>query len=398
VDQNLAMRRMLFTFAGGTGHFLPLVPFARAAENAGHIVAFGAQPGMLATLAEAGFSAWDTGGRTLLETTERTPLLEFDLAREERAVRDGYAGRTARERATKVRQLCESWHSDIVVCDEMDFGALVAAEALGIPYATVITIGSGALVRPELVREPLNALRSEHGLPPDPELTMLRRNLIIYPFPPSFRDPANPLPPNAHAFRTVRADRAANDDSAWIAGLGVRPLVYFTLGTIFNLESGDLFERVLAGLRELPVDVVVTVGRELDPRVLGPQPPNVYVRRYIPQSVLLPHCELVVSHAGSGSVVGALAHGLPMVLLPIGADQPFNAARCEDLHVGRVLNPIEATEEDVQLAVLDVLSDATYRQNARRVEAEIAALPDPEYGVRLLERLAEQSGHIVKPT
>jgi len=384
---------MLFTFAGGTGHFLPLVPFARAAESAGHNVAFGAQPGMMAAVAEAGFSAWDTGGRTLLETTERTPLLEFDLVREERAVRDSYAGTTARERATKVRQLCEAWHPDIVVCDEMDFGALVAAEALGIPYTTVITIGSGALVRLELIREPLNSLRNEHGLPPDPELTMLRRHLVIYPFPPSFRDPAYPLPPNAHAIRAVVAEGASSgDDASWLARRAARPLIYFTLGTIFNLESGDLFERVLAGLRELPLDVVVTVGRELDPQVLGPQPSNVHVRSYIPQSLLLPHCELVVSHAGSGSVVGALAHGLPMVLLPIGADQPFNAARCEDLHVGRVLNALKATSEDVQLAAMAVLGDVTYRQNAKRLQAEIAALPNPEYGVRLFERLAAQSG------
>src|ERR1700681_4226538 len=115
------MRRMLFTFAGGTGHFLPLVPFARVAENEGHIVAFAAQPGMLATVAAAGFSGHDGGGRTLLVTTERTPLLEFDLARELSAIRDGYAGRTSRERATKLRQLCEAWRPDILVCDEMDF-------------------------------------------------------------------------------------------------------------------------------------------------------------------------------------------------------------------------------------------------------------------------------------
>ena len=384
---------MLFTFAGGTGHFLPLVPFARAAENAGHIVAFGAQPGMLATVAEAGFSAHDTGGRTLLETTERTPLLEFDLVREERAVREGFAGRTARERAIKVRLLCEAWHPDILVCDEMDFGALVAAETVGIPYATVICIGSGAFVLPELVRDPLNALRNAHGLPPDPKLSMLRRYLIVSPFPPSFRDPANPLPQNAHAIRTVAAETTVNgDDASWLAGRAGRPLVYFTLGTIFNLESGDLLERVLAGLRELPMEVVVTVGRELDPQVLGPQPSNVYVRSYIPQSLVLPQCQLVVSHAGSGSVVGALAHGLPMVLLPIGADQPFNAARCEDLHVGCVLNAVKATSEDVQLAAMAVLGDVAYRQNAKRLQAEIAALPDPEFGVRLFERLAAQSG------
>jgi UDP:flavonoid glycosyltransferase YjiC (YdhE family) len=383
------MSRMLFTFAGGTGHFLPLVPFARAAERAGHLVAFGAQPGMMATVAEAGFSAYDTGGRTLLVTVERTPLLEYDLTRERRAIRDGFAGRTARERATKVRQLCESWQPDIVVCDEMDFGALLAAEALGIPYATVISIGSGAFFWPQLVGEPINALRKEHGLPPDPDLSMLHRYLTVSPFPPSFRDPSNPLPPNAHSIRTVAADRAVGDEEvSWLAGRAVRPLVYFTLGTIFNLESGDLFERALAGLRELPVDVVVTVGRDLDPQVLGSQPSNVYIRSYIPQSALLPHCDLVVSHAGSGSIAGALANALPMVLLPIGADQPFNAARCNDLHVGRVLNAFEATPEDIRLAAAAVLEDSTYRQNAKRLEAEIASLPDPEHSVRLLERLA----------
>jgi UDP:flavonoid glycosyltransferase YjiC (YdhE family) len=384
---------MLFTFAGGTGHFLPLVPFARAAEDAGHIVAFGAQPGMLATVEGGGFTARDTGGPTLLETTARTALLEFDLAREQRAIRDGYAGSTARDRATKVRRLCEEWHPDILVCDEMDFGAIVAAEAVGVPYATVICIGSGAFAWPELVREPLNALRHEHALPPDPELTMLRRHLILSPFPPSFRDPTNPLPHNARAIRAVAAEGSASTDAApWLTGREARPLVYFTLGTIFNLESGDLFERVLAGLRELSAEVVVTVGREFDPQVLGRQPSTVHVRSYIPQSRLLPHCNLVVSHGGSGSVIGALAHGVPMVLLPIGADQPFNAARCEALHVGRMLNAVEATPEDVYLAALGVLEDASYKQSAKRLEAEIAALPDPEYGVRLLEQLDEQSG------
>jgi len=379
---------MLFTFAGGTGHFLPLVPFARAAVNEGHLVAFAAQPGMLATVAAEGFSGYDGGGRTLLVTTERTPLLEFDLARELSAIRDGYAGRTARQRATKLRQLCEAWRPDILVCDEMDFGALIAAETLGIPHATVITIGSGAFAWPDLLREPLNDIRNEHGLPADPELAMLRRHLILSPFPPSFRDPANPLPPNAHAIRAVAAERAgSDDDEAWLAGRAPRPLIYFTLGTIFNLESGDLFERALKGLRDLPMEIVVTVGRELDPMVLGSQPSNVHVRSYIPQSLLLARCQLVVSHAGSGSVVGALAQGVPMVLLPIGADQPFNAARCDDLHVGRVLNPVITTPEDVRLAALAVLTDATYKQSVMKLKAEIAALPDPQYGVRLLEQL-----------
>jgi MGT family glycosyltransferase len=148
---------------------------------------------------------------------------------------------------------------------------------------------------------------------------------------------------------------------------------------------------VLAGLRELPLNVIATVGREFDPAEFGPQPDNIQIERYIPQSLLLPHCAAVISHGGSGSVIGALAHGLPMVLLPMGADQPHNAARCAALGVARRLDAIEATPETICVAVTAVLAEPGYRQAAERLQAEIAALPEPPYAVRLLERLtAEQ--------
>jgi MGT family glycosyltransferase len=157
---------------------------------------------------------------------------------------------------------------------------------------------------------------------------------------------------------------------------------------VFPLESGDLFARVLAGLGELRVDVVVTVGRDLDPAELGPLPGNVQVERYVPQAELLPRCLAVVSHGGSSSVLGALAHGLPSVLLPLGADQPQNAARCEELGVARVLDAVTATPEAVREAVSAVLSDPAYRSAAELLRDELGALPGPEQAVTLLERLA----------
>jgi UDP:flavonoid glycosyltransferase YjiC (YdhE family) len=190
--------RVLFTFAGGSGHFLPLVPLARAARAAGHAVAFAGQAGMVAAVEAAGFTAFDTGGATLLDQGERGPLLPVDPDREALAVRDGYAGRTARDRALAVIDLCRRWRPDVVVSDEMDFGAVVAAERLGLPHATVLCIASGSLAPPGLVAEPLNRLRAEHGLPPDPDLEMLRRHLVLSPFPPSLRDPAFPLQPTVH--------------------------------------------------------------------------------------------------------------------------------------------------------------------------------------------------------
>ncbi len=90
----------------------------------------------------------------------------------------------------------------------MDFGALVAAERLGLPYATVLVIAVGSFVRPEVVAAPLNELRAEHGLPPDPDLAMLSRYLVLSLVLPGYRDPAFPLPPTAHAIRPPTLDQA----------------------------------------------------------------------------------------------------------------------------------------------------------------------------------------------
>lgn len=140
---------------------------------------------------------------------------------------------------------------------------MVAAERLGLPFASVVTLAAGTFAVPELIGEPLGRLRAEHGLPPDSELAMLSRHLVLAPLPPSYRDPALPLPPTAVSYRpfdTVPARRSG------------APTVYVTLGTVFNLESGDLFSRILAGLVELPLEVVATVGAEIDPEELGPLP------------------------------------------------------------------------------------------------------------------------------
>jgi hypothetical protein len=98
------------------------------------------------------------------------------------------------------------------------------------------------------------------------------------PFPPSLRDPRSALPPTAQVLRHV-ASHPSLDERALpgLAPLADRATVYVTLGTVFNQESGDLFERIVEGVRDLPVNVVATVGRALDPEVLGPQPPKAMV-------------------------------------------------------------------------------------------------------------------------
>ena len=177
---------------------------------------------------------------------------------------------------------------------------------------------------------------------------------------------------------------------SWTRSRNGDPNVYFTLGTQFNVESGDLFSRVVAGLTQLPANVLVTVGHQINPTELGPQPAHVRVERYIRQSEILPHCDAVVFHGGSGTLIGASTYGLPMVLLAMGADQPANAARCQTLGVGLSLDPMRVSPAEIRDSVLAVLQDPVYRRAAQRLQAEIAAQPDVATTVHLLEQLASE--------
>jgi UDP:flavonoid glycosyltransferase YjiC (YdhE family) len=380
--------RMLFTFAGGAGHAEPLVPIARAARAAGHEVAFAGRPFVVARLVARGFAGFPDAGDPVGEPTEITPLVEFDAAREDRLLRRGFAWFHARRRATVILELCEQWGPDVIVCDEVDFGAMVAAERAGVPHATVVVIAAGALVRPEVVAAPLNLVRAEHGLPPDPDVRMASRHLVLSPMPPSLRDPALPLPDTAHSIRPGSLE-PGDPAPAWLGELPAGPVVYFTLGTVFNMESGDLVGRVLSGLRDLPGTVVATLGKHVDP---GPQPPNVRIETHVPHAPLFPRCDAVVSHGGSGTVIDGLAAGLPQVVLPMGADQPLNAARVEALGAGIVLDPLVATPAEIGAAVRTVLEQPAYRDAAERVRREVLALPDAIHAVTLLERLSAESG------
>lgn len=378
--------RILVTFAGGYGHFAPLAPLARAAVAAGHTVAVAGRPAQVANVESSGLIAIATGDPALDPAPGRRPLRPIDPDHEDRVLRDGFAGVVARDRARALLALADRWSPDLVVCDEADFGAMVAAERLGLAHASVVSMPAGTFVRPELLAEPLARLRAEHGLSPDPSLEMLHRHLVLVPAPSGFRDPTVPLPATARSIRPTSPD--PEPAATHSPGDGHRPLVYVSLGTAFNVESGDLFARVIAGLRDLPVDVLVTVGNEIDPAEHGPQPANVMIERFVPQWSVLPRSDLVVSHGGSGGVIGALAHGLPLVVLPLGADQPHNAARVEALGVGQVLDAVTATPDEVQAAVAQVLADPVPRAAAERLGDQCAALPPPAEAVAWLEDLA----------
>ncbi len=102
---------------------------------------------------------------------------------------------------------------------------------------------------------------------------------------------------------------------------------------------------------------------------------------------MLRETDLVVSHGGSGSLMAALAHGLPSVLLPLGADQPHNARRAEELGLARILDAATATPDQIGETVTQALRDQETIEQARLIADEIDRLPSVEQTVPLLEAL-----------
>ncbi|HET6653287.1 MAG TPA: glycosyltransferase [Nocardioides sp.] len=379
--------RVLFSYIGGLGHFYPLVPIARAVVRAGHEVAV-AGSGRLTTQVEAlGFQALATSPPRPADEPppmrDVAPLPPADARAAELEFAQNFADKGARRHATRILEHCRDWQPDVVVRDEADFGSAIAAEVCGLPVAQVLVLAAGTLIRPDLVTPRLDAVRAEHGLPPDPGLRMLTRGLVLSPFPPSFRSPASPvpLPADVCAYR-------AGPHVEMTARPGRRPRIYLTLGTVFSTESGDLFERLLAGVAGLDADVLVTVGHHIAPTDFGPQPDHVRIERFVPQDEVLGRADLVVSHGGSGALLGALTHGLPSVLLPLGADQPHNARRAVELGLARTLDAATATSESIRETIQTALADEEMADRARAMADECAGLPDVEATVALLEALS----------
>src|SRR5215207_5789793 len=388
---------VLFTTNPQSGHWHPLVPFAEALQTAGHEVAFATTPAACTSIAALGFRCIPIGAD---ETVE-----EARVRRERWATLPGteaaawswpnlFAGLWAGRRLPDLLAACEEWKPAVLVREDVEFAGCIAAEQAGIPHA-VVQVTAWRPWFHSLIIEPLNHLRESAGLPFDAHLAMLYRFLLIVPAPSSFHDPATPLPATAHATRHVAFDRSGEERlPAWVSDLPHRPVVYATMGTAFNQVAGIL-AAIVEGLRDEPISLIVSTGRDQDPASFGPQPPHVHIERYVPQSLLFPYCDLVVTHGGSGTVLTTLDHGLPMVIVPVSADQPDNACRCEQLGVARVIAPDDRSPEAFRNAVRDVLGEPTYRRTAEGLRGEMVRLPGPEQVVGWLERLVREGRPMV---
>jgi UDP:flavonoid glycosyltransferase YjiC (YdhE family) len=375
-------------------------------KNAGHDVAFACPKSLCLQVETSGFKAFPTEDDTGPDPEREAVMLRSQQATPgaARAIigAEFFVGIGTRRALPEMIAVVERWKPDLIVRDEYELAGAIAAERLGLPHAMVqVTFPSDWRNRPDFanaVRGHLETLRLENGLPPDPELQMLYRHLVLSFDPPFFLDPNTPAPLGTQYLRSDLFDQSGDEAlPEWLTRPYSRPLMYVTLGTEapkIPVIFPAAYHAILAGLRGEPGTVALTVGRDRDPMELGSQPESVHIERYIPQSLLLPHCDLVITHGGHNTVLAALKLGLPMVVVPLFADQTSNAARVEALGAGRVIPGSSLTPDALREAVRDVLQDGRYRDTALRLRDEMHAMPGLEHGVRLLEQLAFENASV----
>ena len=390
--------RVLATCLPGHGHFNPMLPLAHALTRAGHEVAFATAEDFCPRVVAAGFTAFSAGlslSRQMAEARDRYPEQDAmkGAARFESFVPRMLAGVAAPARAEDLVPLVERWKPDVLVHDETEFAGPLAAAVAGIPHAD----HSVGILRPlamaRLAGETLAPLRERWKVdvgrlgPFGGMFTYLYLDVA----PPTLQSPEIAKIAVAHPVRNaeVRAGAEGGELPGWFRSMPEAPLVYVSLGTVFNGKAGEVFAAVLEGLADEACNVILTVGHDNDPADFGPQPDHIHIERFIPQSLLLSHCDAVVNQGGT-AVLSILACGLPLLLLPLGANQFHNAAACTAAGVGRQLLPGEVTAEAVRRDVRALLDDPALAARARLVQAELEAMPAPEVGVELLERLATE--------
>jgi UDP:flavonoid glycosyltransferase YjiC (YdhE family) len=382
--------RVLISTRMGAGHFGPMIPFAHALLRDNHEVLVTAPSSAADMVADAGLDHHPipdppTEGRQ--EIFARAMTLDDEEANAI-VVGDLFVRKDTPAAFPHLLGVIERWQPDVVLHDISDFAAGLAAEAAGVPAANVaITLGVHMRSLGETLSAALGEVRAQLGLAPDPQLERLSGTPSFTLMPERLEDPATAATTKPLRFR-VPEPRRPRPLPDWWSG-DDRPLVYLTFGSVAPTMSyfPSLYREAIDALSELPMRVLVTVGRERDPADLGPTSATVHVARWVPQADVMPHAAAMVCHGGSGTVNMGLAAGVPMVVVPLFADQPYNARRVEEVGAGLALEPTDL--DGLADAVRAVIADRSFRESAGVIARETSRLPTVDSATEVLRRLAQ---------
>jgi len=385
--------RFLLTVHPMFGHFHAMVPLAQALKARGHKVTFATGKSFGPVVRRAGFLHFPCGmdfdgSKDIFEALPDWETIQAGFPSSIGIQQlHGFIQGLAPRMIDDLIETVNTWKPDLIVRDPVEFGGYIVAERAGLPYATVTW---AFYATPHYgITDAVLELRRQYGLVDDSQLAAMDRYFVLNFLPPSWPLPESPQHVT-HRFCMPPFDQSGDEKlPGWMDALPDRPTVHVTLGTTFNQSPGT-FQAILDALGTEELNVIVTVGRSMDPQQFRPHPDHIKIAQYIPQTLLLPHCDAILFHGGYNSMLSALWHGLPMAIIPMGAgDQLPNAQRCAELGVAALVEGQPPEPEAIREAVRSVLEQPEYRARARQLEQEIKALPSISEAVRRLEILAQ---------
>jgi UDP:flavonoid glycosyltransferase YjiC (YdhE family) len=415
-------KEFLFVLWAGGGNVPPQLTLARRLVARGHRVRMLAPAVLRESIEAAGiaFEPYREAPEHDESVPERSLVRDFEARSKAGAIaasRDNLVAAMARPVAADVLATLERGSADVVAFDFLLAGGLFAAEKAAVPAAMLIhtiypfpapslppfgmgwapmggPLGKlrepiGRLVYRRVYGGPLlspfNEVRAGLGLEPfrafDEYLKRVDRALVLTSA--AFDFPAR-LPANVEYVgpQLELLTPTPGWESPWPAG-DDRPLVVVGLSTTHQAHD-PMLERIVAALATLPIRALVTTGGAT---LRSTPPANVHVARFVPHAQVLPEAAAVVTHAGLGTVHAALAHGLPLVCLPIGRDQPDNAARVQWHGAGLRLSP-RSSPGVIGAAVARVLREPAFAASARRLAAAFTEERPADRGPNALEAVA----------
>jgi UDP:flavonoid glycosyltransferase YjiC (YdhE family) len=351
------MSEFVFVTWDGGGNVPPALGIAAELQARGHHVRFLGHPQQGNRLKGEAFDF--TSYRQALPWSPLTPGSSLSGAlRYGRMFTDRGAGRD-------LRQMRARAPADLIVIDALLLGALEAARSLTVPYAALVHTYQHYLIR-NWSRGPIGLLARTHRMSPRPLWD--GAGLVLVTADPTL-DPATrrPLPTNVRHVGVVQPDPLAPraDDAA-------EPAVLVSLSTNYFPGQQQTLQAVLDGLADLPVRVIASTGAV--PLEGLRTPPNAEIHQTQPHPEVMPTVQAVVGHGGHATTMLALAHDLPLVVLPMHPmlDQKMIGQSVADQGAG-VLLTRKATPQQVRTAVLQVLDSTESRQAAARLGAQLRA-------------------------
>ncbi|MDT5015106.1 MAG: hypothetical protein QOD39_1266 [Mycobacterium sp.] len=374
----------------------PMAPYAKALADAGDEVMVATSEAFRPAVERLGLDSVGIG----LDFTWEDPTGRFPQLVEAR--REGRIGDALLEivwdewvsaAMTDLTQIIDTWKPDLIVREALEYAAMFAARITETPLAAAAWGTVQADHSWELDGVGFDRFCASHdrlaetmGLAGDAR-DRWANEFTLSSLPPSWipRE-LEPRPP-LHHFRIPPLDGASVGDSWPARPADARPLVYATLGTVYWWDH-ELRSVLLEAVSEIDADVVMTVGRRVDPTRIA-TPGNVRVEQYVPQSLLLPEASAVVCHGGLGTMIGAIAAGVPMVLIDLGTDHTMNARRATELGIAESFTRAEIAPAPLAAAVQRALEHPGRRASAKRIAEEYAALQPSTSAVEVLHRHAQ---------